>query len=556
VIHSTQSITVRCLAVLLLVLVSVPLRAGVSSALLEINERFYQPGGGREIFPGSTVHAPDLVSAFYQSNGYQPAWTDPDYVREMLDLLASARDEGLNPADYHHGELLELIEEYRKPWSDRDLLRARAEVLLTDGILLYARHLIQGKVDPRTLDESWNYTRRKFDPGETARDLSTAIAARQVAPRLEALKFDSPFYARMKSELRRYRELAATEQFSPVPDDKVLRLGDEHPNVIPLRRRLQAMGYLRGDAPSNASFDDAVKLAVMGLQRDHGLDVDGIAGAQSYFALNLSYQERVDKLRINLDRLRWISQDVSDDFVVVNIAGYELYYLRDREMVWQTPVMVGAINTRTPIFQRRLRYLEFNPTWNAPRSLVVRSLFGRFSADPQYVIDKKYRLYDGNGKAVDPLSLDWSAYNATSFPYRVVQMPGPDNAMGRVKFMFPNRHAVYLHDTPSRQLFSRSARAFSAGCIRVKNPLELARVLLDDPQQWSAESIQALVDSGDPQVVVQVERPVDVMLMYWTVSPESGEHIEFHPDVYQLDRAALAALDAPPSPARSGGNPG
>ena len=236
---------------------------------------------------------------------------------------------------------------------------------------------------------------------------------------------------------------------------------------------------------------------------------------------------------------------MSDDYVVVNIAGYELYYMRNKQLQWETPVMVGTIDTRTPIFQARLRYLEFNPTWNTPRSLIRRSLFPKFKANPQYVIDKRYKLYDGKGGEVDPLSIDWNAYTARTFPYRVVQMPGPANAMGRVKFMFPNQHAVYLHDTPSRELFSRSQRAFSAGCIRVKNPLELARVLLDDPANWSADSIAALVDSGAPQQVASIQRKVDVLLMYWTVSPTSGGRIQFHHDIYQLDPAALAALDAP-----------
>ena len=537
---------VAALLLLPVLLIAVPAAAGVSRALLEIQERFYLERDGRDIFPGATVFEPTLVNAFYEANDYQPAWTDSDYVRQMLDLLKSSEDEGLEPADYHYDELLALIEEYRKPWSDRDTLRARAEVLLTDGILLYAKHLIQGKVDPRTLDESWNYSRRKFDPISVARSLSGAIEKQRVAQELEQLKTSSAFYTLLKKELQYYRQLAATEQFAPVPADRVLREGDRSPTVLALRKRLQQMAYLASDAPASELFDSGVKQAVRRLQYDNGLDVDGIVGKQSYRALNLSARERRDLLRINLDRLRWISQDVSNDYIVVNIAGYELYYMRNRELQWETPVMVGDIETRTPIFQKRLRYLEFNPTWNAPRSLVERSLFPKFRANPRYAVDKGYEFYDSRGAEVDPLTLNWKAYTPRNFSFRVVQMPGPDNAMGRVKFMFPNRHAVYLHDTPSRHLFSRSQRAFSAGCIRVKNPLELARVLLDDPVKWSAEKIQALVYGGEPQQVVQIQRQVDVLLMYWTVSPETGERIQFHPDVYQLDAAALAALDAPP----------
>jgi murein L,D-transpeptidase YcbB/YkuD len=536
----------RILLLLPGLLLALPGQAEVSRALLDIHERLYLEQDGGAVFSDATVYEPTLVEAFYESRDYQPAWTDAQYAGEMLQLLKSSEDEGLNPADYHYPELLALREEYRKSWSDKDYLHAKAEVLLTDGIMLYARHLVQGKVDPRTLDSSWNYARRDFVPAEVAGNLADAIAERRVAAVLEGLKPGTRFYALMKQQLQHYRQLAGNERFSPIPEDVVLHPGDRHHNVTLLRKRLKQMSYLEPNAAQTDTFDASVTEAVRQMQRDHDLDTDGVVGRQSYQVLNMSFSDKVDRLRINLDRVRWISQEVSDDFIVVNIAGYELYYMRNRQLQWETPVMVGTIDTRTPIFQARLRYLEFNPTWNAPRSLIMRDLFPKFKANPRYAIDKGYKLYDGKGGEVDPLSIDWNAYTARTFPYRVVQMPGPANAMGRVKFMFPNSHAVYLHDTPSRQLFSRSQRAFSAGCIRVKNPLELARVLLDDPSHWSADRIQSLLDSGAPQQVVRMQREVDVMLIYWTVSPTSGDRIQFHHDIYQLDPAALAALDAPP----------
>ena len=208
--------------------------------------------------------------------------------------------------------------------------------------------------------------------------------------------------------------------------------------------------------------------------------------------------------------------------------------------------MTGTVVHQTPIFTARLKYLEFNPTWTVPRSIIGRSLFPKFSANPQYVLDNDYVLYDRSGVAADPLAIDWSAYNGQNFPYRVVQQPGAKNALGQVKFMFPNHHAVYLHDTASRQLFSRSARAFSAGCIRVKDPLEFAEVLLDDPQKWSLPQIKSLVDSRAPQQVVRFDREIDVALMYWTTSPTRGGRVQFHPDVYNKDAQGLAALNARP----------
>ena len=548
--HFVSICLTTCLA---LALCAIPVQAGVSRALLDIQERLYLEQSGRNIFPGASIIEPDFVNEFYELAGYQPVWTDPAYAREMLALLKSSEEEGLNPADYHYEALLALQEEYEQPWSDKDYLRAQAEMLLTDGILLYARHLIEGKIDPRTLDESWNYSRRDFDPAVIAGSLLKAIRDKKVAQELEGLRPDMAFYGLMKQALADYRRLAATERFVPMAEDKVLRRGDRHPNVIALRTRLRQMSYLAPGGLESQLFDDELEQAVRRLQADNALDIDGIVGKQCFALMNLSFQERIDRLRINLDRLRWIAQDISSDFIVVNVAGYELYYLRDDQLRWTTPVMVGTIDTRTPIFRARLQYLEFNPTWNAPRSIVGRSLLPKFKANPQYAVDKGYRLLDSRGQPVDPLSLDWARYNANNFPYRVVQMPGPANAMGQVKFMFPNRHAVYLHDTPSRALFSRSQRAFSAGCIRVKDPLELARILLDDPSGWSGEQIQALVDSGAPRQNAQMQRDVDVMLMYWTVSPVEGERLRFNRDIYELDPAALAALDAAPVPGRFAG---
>jgi murein L,D-transpeptidase YcbB/YkuD len=523
------------------------LHAEASRALLDVQERLYLERDGARVFRGSTLYEPSLVDAFYRQVGYRPVWTDRAYAREMLNLLASSTRDGLNPADYHYDKIQELVEVFDTPWSDKDTRRVMAEVLLTDGIVLLGKHLLQGKVDPRTLDSSWNYRRRSVDPSDVARSLALAIQRREVAGELKALTLDTPFYRLMRDKLGYYRELAATERFTPVPASRVLRKGDQHANVVALRRRLHEMGYLASQAVTDQHFNTEVENAVRALQYDHALAVDGVIGAQSFRALNLSPSDRVDMLRINLDRARWISQDMSDEYLVVNIAGYELYYLRDRRLIWQTPVMVGTIDTRTPIFRKRLRYLEFNPTWNVPRSLLARSIYPLVAGDLAYIDAMRYRFYDGD-RQVDPKTIDWQAYSGGSFPYRVVQMPGPNNAMGRVKFMFPNRHAVYLHDTPSRELFQRSQRAFSAGCIRVRNPLELARLLLNDEEKWAAAQIQALVDGGTPQQVVQMERPVDVQLMYWTVSPEGGQRLEFHDDIYQLDAAALAALNAPPRP--------
>ncbi len=535
----------RIVGVLAIWAFTVSSQADVPREILNITERLFIDNVAPTVAGVASIRQPAYINELYQQSRHQPVW-EMDDLAALLELLRGSEEEGLNPSDYHYNELLALRAEVGEPWSSPDVLRAQIDVLLSDGLLLYARHLVEGKIDPRTLDSSWNYSRQEYEPFDVAARLLTAAQDNAVAGLFESLKPDTNFYRQMRVSLAYYRDLADEEQFFLIPADTVLKPGQNHRNVVLLRRRMKQLSYLPPDSPETEYFDDQLASAIRVFQRDHGIDSDGIVGRQSYQVLNLSFQQRVDRLRVNMDRLRWIIQDVSEEFVIVNIAGFELYYMQGGNLSWETPVMVGTIDTRTPIFQAQLRYLEFNPTWNVPRSILARSLFGKFRANPQYVLDKGYRLYDSSGKVVDPLKINWANYTARSFPYRVVQMPGPENAMGRVKFMFPNRHAVYLHDTPSRALFSRTQRAFSAGCIRVKDPLELARVLLDDPDNWSAEDIDALIERGDPQTVARIQRRIDVMLMYWTVSPTEGSRIQFHPDVYGLDPAALAALDKAP----------
>ena len=536
--------TFRILALCLLLTAVLPARADLRYELQTLAEHLVLDSEGH-LPSGGQVYQPAIVEEFYHELDYQPAWRDRDQAERVLDFLKASYLEGLNPEDYHYSELMALWALRDDEWPDRDRSRARFDVLLTDGILLFLRHLGEGKVDPRRLDPTFNYTRLDFEPRRVSANLRLAITDDEIGEIIDRLRPPQAFYRQMKSALAHYRELDASRPFRPLPTDAVLKPGNNYPVVPSLSERLTELGYLAAGRSSTV-YDQSLSDAVRQFQRDHGLDVDGVVGAQSYRFLNMSYAERVNSLRVNMDRVRWISRDVSDEAIIVNIAGFELYYSRNDEVAWETPVMVGTIAHQTPIFTKRLKYLEFNPTWTVPRSIIGRSLLPKFKADPRYIRDNNYVLYDRSGQAVDPARIDWANITLRTFPYSVVQQPWEQNALGRVKFMFPNRYAIYLHDTPARSLFSRSARAFSSGCVRVKNPLQFAEVLLDDPDKWSLSQVQALVDSRQPQVRVNMERPVDVMLMYWTTSPAREGRLQFHADIYGKDPGALAILNGPP----------
>lgn len=526
-------------------LVSPWARADLQGELLATVEHLFLDGDG-QLSDGGTIYQPALIAKIYANGDYQPTWKDRDQAEEVLAILKGSHLDGLSPGDYHYGELMALWEERDTVFEDLDRRRARFDVLLTDGLLLYVRHLYEGKADPQQLDPSFNYSRRDFDPEEVAVNLRNTIAESSVHQVVDSARPDSAFYVQMRAALAYYRDLADRVAFRPLPGSPILKPGQSHANVSLLRKRLEDVGYLAGASERSDYYDATLATAMKQFQHDHGLDVDGIVGAQSFLQLNMSYEARVDSLRINMDRLRWVTQDISDDFIAVNVAGFELYYMRNDELVWETPVMTGTIEHQTPVFTEKLKYLEFNPTWTVPRSIIARSLFPKFKANPQYAVDNNYDLIDRKGNRADPHAINWAGHTPDNFPYSVVQQPGENNALGRVKFIFPNRYAVYLHDTPSRALFSRSARAFSSGCVRVKNPLEFAQVLLDDPQNWSLEQVEALVASRKPQQRIFMKRDVDIMLMYWTTSPTRGGKLQFHPDIYGKDPAALSALNASP----------
>jgi murein L,D-transpeptidase YcbB/YkuD len=278
-------------------------------------------------------------------------------------------------------------------------------------------------------------------------------------------------------------------------------------------------------------------------QARHSLTADGIIGPGTLAAMNVPASERLETIRVNLERFRWLADDFEDDMVIVNIAGFEASLLKGGEVVWSTRVQVGRTYRQTPIFRDEITYLAINPTWTAPRSLATRDVLPRIQKDPTYVVERGFDVRDRNGNNVDPATIDWDSLTRNNFPYTLVQQPGPFNAMGQVKFMFPNRYNVYLHDTPSRYLFDREARAFSAGCIRTERPFELAELLLAS-QGWDRARIQEVLDSGRLTNVV-LETPMPVLLTYFTAGVDDDGKLFFFPDIYERDKRIADGLAAP-----------
>jgi len=310
-----------------------------------------------------------------------------------------------------------------------------------------------------------------------------------------------------------------------------------------------------GAMPAPAPYDDTVydaelEAAVKRFQDRHGLTTDGIIGAGTFAALNVPVSARIDQIRVNMERARWVMHELKGEFVLVDVAAFDVSWFRSDEPVWSSKVIVGRPYRETPIFKSLITYVVFNPTWTIPPGILVKDKLPILKKDPGYLQRNHIRVLDSRGREVDPHSVNWKAYGPGRLPpYQLRQDPGDDNALGLVKIMFPNRYSVYLHDTPTKSLFDKDERTFSSGCIRVQKAFELAELVLDDPVRWNSAAIAEVVAAKATRTV-NLARPVPVLILYWTAQPTIDGRVIFRNDVYGRDPSTLAALDRPLQPLR------
>jgi murein L,D-transpeptidase YcbB/YkuD len=348
----------------------------------------------------------------------------------------------------------------------------------------------------------------------------------------------------MQAYLAQYRELAAAGGWPRIPDGPTLRPGDSDERLPLLAQRLAITGDLPVDAGADpAVYGGALEAAVKDFQERHGLDVDGVVGPATLKALNVTVEQRIEQIRVNLERSRWVLDSLADDFVIVNIAGFRVYVFRDHEMTWSARAVVGTTYRKTPVFRSMMRYVVFNPDWTVPYSIATKDILPQVQRNPGYLAAGNYIVKSASGDVVDPAGIDWDSLGARNFPYTLVQQPGPGNALGEIKFMFPNDHAVYLHDTPAKGLFHRAGRTFSSGCVRVELPFEFAALLLA-ANGLDATAIERLRRSGKTKTVF-LEQPLPVLLLYWTAEVGRDGRIRFYDDIYDRDRDVLEALKSP-----------
>lgn len=473
----------------------------------------------------------NVLAPYYLQPGVQPIWVDgtrPTLAAEQLfEALARAHEDGLTASDYLPLALTQLT----GLTDETDALGF--ELAMSQAYMAFARDLHAGRTTPSVTDPEIVIARKDVD----ARAWLGMVVSSDVQTALAKLAPQHRQYYQLRQMLSGYRALAERGGWPLVPAGEVLKPGMRDPRVADMRRNLTARGYSGLNVADPTVYDDGLKTVVEHFQKRHGLDADGIAGPATFGAMNITAQERVRQIIINMERWRWLPVALGNRHVFVNQAGFEMMTFNDGKKVDTRRIIVGKPFHKTPIFSDEIRYAEFNPTWTVPTSIAGRSLLPKFQSDPSLVQRDGYSVYagwSGDAPQLNATAIDWNSVSASRFPYRIVQQPGPENALGQVKFMFPNKFAIYLHDTPARQLFARTGRAFSSGCIRIVDPLQFAELLFGMDGNIDRSKITSIIDSAKT-TRVNFKQRIPVHLAYFTAWIDDDGVPYFYDDVYERD---------------------
>ncbi|ODT19852.1 MAG: hypothetical protein ABS35_20880 [Kaistia sp. SCN 65-12] len=479
----------------------------------------------------------DVLRAYYEEKGGDLLWLRDDRPEQLVAALEGAAADGLRPTDYPTGQLISLLQE-----TDFKDIRGLAliELFFSAAFLEYTADLSVGRFLPSKVDPNFFLKTRTLDQ---AAALQAVAEAENLDDFFEAWQPASSYYASLRGALAQYREFEAEGGWEPVPLGPALKPGMTDPRVADIRERLAVTDAADPAGPNGPeTYDPDLVAAVERFQARHGLDVDGVVGPAALVAMNVPVEDRIAEIELAMERWRWMPRDLGQQYLMVNIAGFDLRRVKDGETEQRMSVVVGKPYSRTPVFSDHVRYIELNPYWTVPAGIAVKEELGKLRSNPGGLSAQGFEAIRGK-EVLDLRSINWASYGPGNFPFQLRQQPGPKNALGRVKFMFPNEHNVYLHDTPSRSLFSRSERAFSHGCIRVSQPLDLAEQVLiaGGVSGWGMDRINKTV-ATEKNTVVKLAKPLPIHLTYLTAwVDETG--VNFRKDIYNQDAKLLAALD-------------
>lgn len=529
------------------------------------------------------IKAYKTLPKLYEERNYVPLWIEnggpSSQAYEMIEIIRNSDNEALDPDYYNISEIesiLKRIEQDRNSGDSYDALDlAELELLLSNSFLTYTHDLHYGRVRAEQINLELLSGER---PVNLSKLLVTAVKTDQVQETLEGLLPKYPMYAMLRISLKEYREIAAKGGWQPVAYGNKFKKGARGQRVLALSKRLKVTGELDSSIPGSEVFDDSLDQAVRKYQQRNGLYVDGVVGISTIEALNVPVEERISQIELTMERWRLLPQYLGNRYILVNIANYHLYGIENNNDTINMRIVVGKPQWNTPMFSEEMTHLIINPYWNIPPSIFKDDIAPKIMEDSQYMSKQNMdamglkapekivveeaevvevvenveatEVTDGDNTGETELSeveiqnkkaQEEYISKVLSGKYRLRQNPGPGNPLGRIKFLFPNKHSVYLHDTPNRGFFKKAQRNFSHGCIRVEKPLELAEFVLSSNPSWTQNTIQSSINKMKTKTV-HLDESITVYVLYFTTWVDNEGTVNFHKDIYGLDKTLYNAL--------------
>jgi len=501
-------------------------------------------------FGSAVIHSELSLPRFYKNRDYKPAWSNDQglspHINKLIFAIGVADRESLQPSDYHLDELEQRFKdmsgqiERKSPVSPNRL--AEFDLIATDAYLTYASHLLAGRLNSETIDPEWH-----IDPPEMdiAEHLEIALSSGSIEASLKDLLPRHTCFGGLRSIYSRYRYLQIQGGWPTIDEGAAIKPGNRDARIPLLRKRLEITGeYANIDVTTPDVYDTSLVKSIVTFQKNHGLDADGVIGNSTIQELNVSVDDRIKQVEVNMERWRWLPRDLGPRYIMVNIANYELKVVENSQAISTMRVIVGKEARQTPVLYGLMTYLVLNPYWYVPPTIIKEDLLPGLKSNPNYLSKKGINLYRGygdNAVPVNPATVNWADIDPEKLPYVFRQDPGPKNALGRIKFMFPNKHFIYLHDTPSRSLFNRTERNFSSGCIRIERPIDMALYLLKNNPEWNYEAIMKAFESED-ETRVNLPEPISVYILYCTTWMDENGEYQFRKDLYERDERVAHAL--------------
>ncbi|WP_163398235.1 L,D-transpeptidase family protein [Flavobacterium fluviatile] len=469
------------------------------------------------------------LKQFYLSSDNKTIWGNTAKRSYVLTQLKNAEELGLNPNDYRVKKM-ESFEARFNILSDREL--AEYDLLLTHNFEKYIIHLYEGKLNPKFLYRNWALEEKSLD-------VNSHLVKSFIRNTLDSL------VENIQPKTQTYKQLLkALKLINNFPEDNIqtiaftekIKLNDTNPSLINIKKRLLYWNDMSGSDDLTKIYDQKTFESIKKFQSRHGLPADGVIGASTIHALNFSKEKRKHQIIVNLERWRWYPNEFAENYFIINIPDFKLHVVENNDTTAVRNVVVGTSKRRTPVLTSTLKSIVFNPTWTVPPTILKEDVVPAMKHNRNYLKNKNITIYDSAGHEVDPAN--WNINKPRS--YRYIQKPGYYNSLGLIKIMFPNNYSVYLHDTNHRNYFERSNRSLSSGCVRVENPLELARHILDDSENWSKDKIDTII-AHKKTITTKITKKYKLYQWYWTAWSEKNQLI-FRYDVYDLDEDLYSRL--------------